>query len=71
VVDWVEERLQVDVHYPAASRLHIAFGLVHRVMRAALRAKAVAVGAELRIECWGEQLQDRLLDEAVQHRWDS
>ena len=71
VVHAIKELLQVHIHHHPAARLHVAAGLSHRVVRAPARAKAMAVVAEGRIDDRLQHLQQRLLDQPIQHRRDA
>jgi hypothetical protein len=71
VVHTIEELLQIDVHDPAATLLHVALRVTHGVVRAAPRPEAVAVLREARIDSRLQDLQQGLLDEAVEHRRDA
>jgi hypothetical protein len=71
VVHTIEELLQIDVHDPAATLLHVALRVTHGVVRAAPRPEAVAVLREARIDSRLQDLQPDLLDEAVEHRRDA
>src|SRR6266849_3776423 len=59
LVDPVEELLQVHIHYPVASFLHIALRGLHRVVRAAPRPEAIAVLREAGVEARLQHLQYR------------
>ena len=67
MVHAVEELLQIHVHHPSAARLDVALRLTYRVVRLASRPESVAVLAERGIEDRLQHLQDRLLDEPVEH----
>ncbi len=71
VVHAVEELLQVHVHHEAAAFLDVALRLAHGVVRAASRPETVAVLRKGRIEPRLQDLQQRLLDEPVEHRRDA
>ena len=67
VVDPVEEFLQVQFHAPAIARRHMGAGHFDGLVRAAPRTKAVAEVREQRFEKRRQLLQQRLLDQAIQH----
>ena len=46
VVDFVEERFQVDVHHPVFTGFYVALGSTHGIVRTAIRPEAVAMLAE-------------------------
>jgi hypothetical protein len=71
VIDAIEELLEVDIHDDATARRDEALRGHDGHVRAAPRAKPVAVFRERRIESGLEHLQDGLLDEAVDHRRDA
>jgi hypothetical protein len=71
VVDAVEELLEIHVHHEATSLLDVALRRHHRVVRAAPRPNAVTVLREGRVEAGLQDLQERLLDESVEHRRDA
>jgi site-specific DNA recombinase len=68
VMHAVEEFLEVHVHHPAPSVLHVLLRLPHGVVRPATRPETVAVLAEGRIEDRLQHLKHQLLHEAVEHR---
>ncbi|MNE17471.1 hypothetical protein D3C76_1198710 [compost metagenome] len=49
----------------------MALSRQNSILRAASWAKAVAVFTERRIELWLQDLQQRLLDQAIGNRWNS
>lgn len=71
VVHPVEELLQVDIHHEAPSGLHERLCRQDGIVRTSARAEAVAVLAEVGIKDRLQDLQERLLDQAVQHRGDA
>ncbi len=71
VVHAVEELLEIHVDHPSASFLHVLLRLAHGVVRAAPRPETVAVLREGRVELRLQDLQEGLLDEAVERRWDA
>ncbi len=71
VVDPVEELFQVHIHHDSPPGLHERLRRKDGVVRTSARAEAVAVLAEGGIKDRLEDLQERLLDQAVQHRGDA
>ena len=67
VVDPVEKLRQIHIDHPPSSLLDVPLCCAHGIVRAAPRPKAVAVLREGRIEERLQDLQQRLLDEAVKH----
>ena len=68
VVDAVEERLQINVHYPAVSLSDSGLCVAHRLVCVAPRPKAVAVCVEVSFPVALDDLGQRLLDESVRYR---
>jgi hypothetical protein len=68
VIDLIKEGFEVDVDYPALSRLDVFLCRPYRVMRAPARSESVTVGAETFFENRAQYLVDRLLDKSVQYR---
>jgi len=64
----VKEGFQVQIHHPAATFPGAALSVSDRLMRRASRTKAVTVGVEARFPILLDNLGNRLLDEAIQHR---
>ena len=56
-------RNRVQIHYPVLALFGVPLGRHHGIMRAASRAKPVAVLAEQRLEDRRHHLQQQLLDE--------
>jgi hypothetical protein len=71
VVDPVEELLQVDIHHNVVSGRDVFLRPFDRLMRRAPRPEAEAVLAERSVPVRLQHLHRRLLDEAVEHRWDA
>lgn len=71
VVHPVEELLQVHIDYDPPFGLYERLGRQDGIVCAPARAEAVAVGAEGRIKDRLQDLQKRLLDQAVLHRGDA
>jgi hypothetical protein len=71
VVHAVEKLLEIHVHHPAASFLEVLLRLAYGVVRAAPRSETVAVLREGRVESWLQDLQEGLLNESVERRWDA
>ena len=68
VVDPVEKLLDVEVRHDAAARRNHRLRRAHRLMRRPSGPKPVARGAERSVPMRLQNLQDRLLDEAVENR---
>jgi hypothetical protein len=71
VVHPVEELLQVHIDHDPPPGLHERLRRQDGIVRASARTEAVAVLAEDRIKDRLQHLQERLLDQAVQHRGDA
>ena len=71
MVHSVEEFLQVHIHDDPPPGLHEGLCRQDSAMGASARSKAVAVDAEGWIKDRLKNLQERLLDQAVRHRWDA
>jgi hypothetical protein len=71
VVDPVEELLQVDIDYHVVTGRDVLLRPLHRLMRRASRPKAEARLGERPVPIRLQHLHHRLLDEAVEHRWDA
>jgi len=71
VVDPVEKFLQVKVHDPPIAVGDVALRLGDRLMGRAIRPEPVALRGERRVPCALQDLQHRLLDEAVERRRDA
>jgi hypothetical protein len=69
MVNRVEEALQIAVYAEAQTFAVGLFHLSESHPRTALRPKAVAVSAEMRIEERSDDLGDCLLDHSIQHGW--
>jgi hypothetical protein len=70
VVHAVEESLQIHVHHDATTLLHVSLCLTDRSVGTTTGPEAVAVFRESRIELRLQDLQQGLLDKAVEHRRD-
>ena len=69
VVDPVEKFFQVKIHDNGIPRRDIRLRPFHRLMRRAPRPEAEAGLGERLIPVRLQHLHDRLLNEAVEHRW--
>jgi hypothetical protein len=71
VMDPIEELFEIDVHHPAPARLHVPLRLTHRIVRRASRPESIASlgkrGGESRLQ----DLEDGLLDEAIEYGRDA
>ena len=61
----------VEVHHDAVSRRNKFLRALHRLMRRASRPEAEALLGEIRVPLALQHLQHRLLDKAVEHRWNA
>ena len=68
VVHSVEKLLQIKIDHPALAPGDILLRLSYRLMRRALRTKAVTVFGERRVPLALQNLHHRLLDKTIQHR---
>ena len=71
MVDPVEKLLQVHVHDDGSALRHVLRGLMKCVVRASSRPEAVAGVRKGRVHERLEHLEDRLLHQPVDHRWDA
>src|SRR5947209_1086477 len=67
VVDSVKELFQVQIHHPSVPLPQVLLGLGHGLMGRPFRSEPVAVGRKRRIPSALQDLQDRLLDQPIQH----
>src|SRR6516162_1651777 len=71
VVDPVKEFFQVKIHHDGVSGRDIRLRPLHRLMRRVLRSEAEARLGECRVPICLQHLHHRLLNEAVEHRWNA
>jgi hypothetical protein len=71
VINSVEELLQVELNHPATACSDIPLCLCYRLMRRFPWSKTIAVIGKVRVPPLLQDLHDRLLDESIQHRWNT
>jgi site-specific DNA recombinase len=71
VIDSIEKFLQIEINHPAVARGNVLLCLGHCLMRGSSRSKTVAVVGERRVPLPLQNLHHRLLDQTIQHRWDT
>src|SRR6266478_772869 len=71
VIDSIEKFLQIEINHPAVARGNVLLCLGHCLMRGSSRSKTVAVVGEGRVPLPLQNLHHRLLDQTIQHCWDT
>ena len=71
MIDPIEELLQIKVHHNVMAGRDVRLRLRHRLMRRTPRPKAEARLGERPVPVCLQHLHHRLLDEAVEHRWNA
>src|SRR5215831_11882823 len=71
MVDTIEELFEIDIDHPFVAFGDIELRLSHGLMSRATGPESVAVLRERRVPAALQDLQDRLLDQAIQHGGDA
>ena len=71
MIDFIKEAFQVDVYDILIAVVDVFQCLCYRLVGVAVGTKTVAVLAERRVPLLLQGLQNRLLDESIQHRRDA